>query len=94
MGYRLHLGEPTPERYSQIFHQYAERHGIPVPGGVLEGLLARYRAEKRDLRCCEPRDLIERARDICRFTGRPLELDDEVMRLAWSGYFGNAAAAK
>jgi hypothetical protein len=89
MGYRLYLGEPTPERYAVIFERYASRHGIPVGPGLVGRLLDRYKSEKRELRSCEPRDLIERARDICRFTGRPLELDDEVMRLAWSGYFGD-----
>jgi hypothetical protein len=57
---------------------------------VLEGLLQRYRAEDRELRACEPRDLIERARDICRFRGRPLELSAQVLDLAWAGYFGAA----
>jgi hypothetical protein len=41
---------------------------------------------------CEPRDLIERARDICRFGGRQLELSAEVLALAWAGYFGNSTA--
>jgi predicted ATPase with chaperone activity len=93
MGYRLYLGAPTPERYSQIFEQYAGRHDITVPTGVVSRLLERYQREKRELRSCEPRDLIERARDICRFSGRPLALDDEVMRIAWSGYFGNKIGA-
>src|SRR5262249_44703805 len=30
MGYRLYLGQPTPEQYAQIFQAYAQRHG----GGV------------------------------------------------------------
>jgi hypothetical protein len=94
MGYRLYLGAPTPERYCQIFEQYAGRHGIPVPTGLVSRLLERYERENRELRSCEPRDLIERARDICRFTGRPLELNDEVMRVAWSGYFGDKIGAK
>jgi hypothetical protein len=94
MGYRLYLGEPTPELYSQIFERYADRQGFPVPPGLVSRLLERYQREKRELRSCEPRDLIERARDICRFTGRPLELDDEVMRVAWSGYFGDNTSAK
>ena len=63
---------------------------MSIPPGLVAGLLERYRSEKRELRCCEPRDLIERARDICRFTGRPLELNDEVMALAWTGYFGES----
>ena len=89
MGYRLHLAAPSPERYRQIFERYAGRHGIPVPPSLVERLLQRYTAENRELRGCEPRDLIERARDICRFTGRPFALDEDVIDLAWRGYFGS-----
>src|SRR5262249_35277262 len=88
MGYRLLLEAPTPEQYARIFHDYAKRQGAAVARGVLDGLLERYRAQNRELRACEPRDLIERARDICRFRGRPLELSAEVLDLAWTGYFG------
>jgi hypothetical protein len=93
MGYRLFLAAPSPQRYREIFDRYADRHGIPVPPGLVERLLERYTAEGRELRGCEPRDLIERARDICRFTGRPLEINDEVIALAWSGYFGSGPRA-
>jgi hypothetical protein len=55
---------------------------------VIDGLLQRYREQKRELRACDPRDLIERARDICRFHNRTLELTPEVPDLAWIGYFG------
>ena len=88
MGYRLYLGSPTPEQYARIFQAYAQRRGAAVAPGAIERLLERYRAQNRDLRACEPRDLIERARDICRFQGRPLELTSEVLDLAWTGYFG------
>ena len=88
MGYRLCLRAPSPERYRVIFERYAARHGIPIAACLVERLLERYVAEGRELRGCEPRDLIERIRDICRFTGRPLELNEDVMTLAWSGYFG------
>jgi predicted ATPase with chaperone activity len=88
MGYRLCLEAPTPEQYARIFQAYAQRHGAAVAPDMIDRLLARYRAQKRELRACEPRDLIERARDICRFEGRPLELTSEVLDLAWIGYFG------
>jgi hypothetical protein len=89
MGYRLYLGAPTPEQYARIFQGYAQRRGASVAPEVINRLLERYRAQNREMRCCEPRDLIERARDICRFQGRPLELTPEVLDLAWIGYFGN-----
>jgi hypothetical protein len=57
---------------------------------VIDHLLNRYRAEKRELRACEPRDLIERSRDVCNFQRRSLELTPEVLDLAWVGYFGSA----
>ena len=63
--------------------------GPTVAPEVIERLLERYRAQNRELRSCEPRDLIERARDICRFHGRALELTAKVLDLAWIGYFGD-----
>jgi hypothetical protein len=88
MGYRVYLGAPTPEQYTRIFQQYAQRQGVEVGTEVIDQLLERYRAENRELRSCEPRDLIERSRDICRFHNRPLELNSKVLELAWHGYFG------
>lgn len=89
MGYRVYLGAPTPEQYAKIFQHYAKSQGVEVAPAVIEGLLERYRAQNRELRSCEPRDLIERARDICRFHSRSLDLTPKVLDLAWSGYFGD-----
>ena len=88
MGYRLLLEAPNPEEYAKIFTAYAEKHGATVPPELLDSMLERYRSTGRELRACEPRDLIERSRDICRFRSRPLELTPEVIDLAWTGYFG------
>ncbi len=89
MGYRIYLGSPSPEQYTRIFQQYAQRLGVAVAPELIEHLLERYRAQNRELRACEPRDLIERSRDICRFHNRPLELTSKVLDLAWIGYFGD-----
>jgi hypothetical protein len=89
MGYRVYLGQPTPEQYARIFQEYAQRHGATVSPELIDRLLARYREQNRELRACEPRDLIERVRDICRFHGRSLEVTPQVLDLAWTGYFGN-----
>jgi MoxR-like ATPase len=94
MGYRLYLGPPTPEQYARIFQLYAQKHGVSPDPEVVDRLLERYKADGRELRCCEPRDLIERARDICRFHGRPLELSPKVLDLAWVGYFGGEPPPK
>jgi hypothetical protein len=94
MGYRLYLGAPTPEQYAKIFAVYAQGQGATVTSEVILGLLERYRAQNRELRSCEPRDLIDRSLDICRFHNRPLELTPKVLDLAWAGYFGTMEPTK
>lgn len=89
MGYRLFLDRPTPESYREIFHRYAKQVGVEAPPDVVSKLLKRYAAENRELSSSEPRDLIERARDISKIYDRPFRLTWEVMELAWQGYFGN-----
>jgi hypothetical protein len=90
MGYRLRLASPSPERWTRIFEHCAAERGAAANPGLIAWVLGRYQAEKRDLQCCEPRDLIDRARDICRLRGRPLELNEETLGLAWDSYFGTA----
>jgi SpoVK/Ycf46/Vps4 family AAA+-type ATPase len=89
IGYRIYLGAPSAPEYARIFQQYAQRRKLAVPPGLIDWLLLRYRVQKKELRACEPRDLIERARDICRFQSRPMELNTEILELAWIGYFGS-----
>lgn len=93
MGYRLFLDKPGPQAYRNIFQRYAAAESLQIPEGMLDRLLARYAAEGRDLRAAEPRDLVERARDICRLRKQDFTLSDEVMDLAWTGYFGRAGAS-
>ncbi|CAN5233895.1 ATPase AAA [soil metagenome] len=94
MGYRLLLEAPNPEQYARIFTEYAAKHGAKVPPKLLEDILERYRSNGRELRACEPRDLIERCRDICRFRGQPLELNQDNIDVAWNGYFGSIPIPK
>ncbi|MSR53363.1 MAG: hypothetical protein EXS09_08735 [Gemmataceae bacterium] len=91
MGYRLYLGPPSEEQYSKIFQAYAKKMGAAVAPEMIERLLNRYRELGKELRACEPRDLIERSNDVCKFHNRPLELTAKVLDLAWTGYFGDQA---
>lgn len=93
MGYRLHIDVPTPGNYARIFHRYAEANGIRVDSGLIDQILARYQHEGRELRASEPRDLLERTKDICRLRGTTVELDATVLDIAWRGYFGNSPSA-
>jgi len=39
---------------------------------------------------CEPRDLLDRATDICLFEGQSLELTPQILDVAWRNYFGTS----
>ena len=90
MGYRLHLARPTPQEYEHIFRRYADAAQMRFDPAVLRWLSAAYERDGRELRGSEPRDLIERSRDICRLLGRPPMLDVALLELAWQSYFGQA----
>ncbi|MGI9457395.1 MAG: hypothetical protein ACR2NU_12600 [Aeoliella sp.] len=90
MGYRIHVGTPTTEQYASIFTRYAEQKGVTAPPELVAGVLQRYEAEEREFRASEPRDLIERMADTCRLRGEPLQLNKDILDVAWRGYFGGA----
>lgn len=89
MGYRVHIKAPTEETYAQIFQQYADRANVQVPPGLIQHLLHRYKQESRDLRGSEPRDLIERAREVCNLRDLPFSLSNDILDHAWLAYFGD-----
>jgi len=90
MGYRARVEPPTPEAYCEIFKQQAYKRGIRVDKPVLDHILTKYRVEHRQMKGCEPRDIMDRATDICLFEGQKLELTPNVVDIAWRNYFGTS----
>jgi predicted ATPase with chaperone activity len=88
MGYRMTVTRPTWQTYAEIFHRAAAEFGLTVDDSSIEKLVQRYKAEGRVPNACEPRDLILRVVDLCRFEQQELALTDQTLALAWEGYFG------
>jgi predicted ATPase with chaperone activity len=93
IGYRIRIDAPTQEGYAKIFNAYAARYNLKVEPAFIARLLERYRSTGRELRSCEPRDLIERMRDICQYRQQPPAINEELLNIAWAGYFGEEKAA-
>ncbi len=89
MGYRAHLDTPNDGRFIEIFERYAKRLDLEIPTGLLAALVTRYKAERRPMRCCDPRDLLERVVDVCRFHEREPVLTESTIDIAWRGYFSD-----
>ncbi len=90
MGYRARVEPPTPSAFVEIFKRVANTRGVAVDQNCLNHVLSRYASEKRVMKGCEPRDLLNKVRDICVFEGRTVQLTPELVDLAWGNYFGTA----
>ena len=90
MGYRARVEPPTPGAFIEIFKRTATGRGIQVDQQCLDHILAKYAAENRVMKGCEPRDLLNKVNDICIFEGRAPHLTPHLIDLAWGNYFGTA----
>jgi len=92
MGYRMYVMTPGPDTYAEIFRRYARTHGLSFAPNLLAHLELRYGREQRMPKSCEPRDLIDRAIEVCKFRRETIRLTEETLDQAWDGYFGAAAS--
>ena len=74
----------------QIFKNVATTRGVAIDEQCLEHILGKYEAEQRIMKGCEPRDLLNKIRDICTFEGLSVKLSTELVDLAWGNYFGTS----
>lgn len=88
MGYRLNFTTPSAETYSLILQRYFAFRQLPYDPQFLYSLLSRYEKEEREMKSCEPRDLIERCLDICRYENLPKRVTLDILDRAWNYYFG------
>src|SRR6266550_984682 len=90
MGYRARVEPPTPAAYAQIFKRAAATRGVEYDDACLHHILHKYVVEQKQMKGCEPRDLLDRVTDICLFEGQPLRLTPQVIDTAWRNYFGTS----
>ena len=90
MGYRARIEPPSAPAYIEIFQRAAIEQGIALDQSSLQYVLDKYGAERRMMKSCEPRDLLNRVTDICLFEGHALQLTPALIDDAWKNYFGTA----
>jgi len=90
MGYRASIDPPSASAYIEIFRRAADERAITLNQDCLDHVLSKYASENRLMKSCEPRDLLNRVADICRFEERAFELTLDLIDLAWKNYFGSA----
>ena len=90
MGYRARVEPPTPAAYSEIFKRAVATRAMSFDQASLNHVLDKYDAERRMMKGCEPRDLLNRVTDICLFEGLAPHLSPELIDIAWRNYFGSS----
>ncbi len=88
MGYRLGFTTPSVDTYELIFRRYLASHDLEYSPDLMETVLALYRRDHREMKACEPRDLIERCLDICRYENLTPSVTPELLKKGWRNYFG------
>ncbi len=90
MGYRARVEALTAAAFVELFKRLASMRAVAVDNECINHVLSKYASEKRMMKGCEPRDLLNKVTDICLFEGRTLQLTPELIDLAWGNYFGMA----
>jgi len=90
MGYRARIDPPTSAAFIEIFKRTAAARGVAFDEQCVAHILHKYSAERRIMKGCEPRDLLNKVRDSCTFEGMSLKLSTELVDLAWGNYFGTS----
>jgi hypothetical protein len=88
MGYRLSFTNPSEKTYERILERYFAFRELEYEPHFLQQLLERYKKEGREMKACEPRDLVERSLDICKYEHLPRKITSDILDRAWIYYFG------
>lgn len=88
LGYRARLELPSPAAYVEIFRRAAAARNVTINQACCAHILNNYLIEDRQMKACEPRDLLDRIADICLFENRVIEVTPELIDVAWHNYFG------
>jgi predicted ATPase with chaperone activity len=85
---KVHVGNPSPEAYREIFRRQCRALGVPFDQEALIYLLREYYIKpKRELRACHPRDLLRTLVGIARYHSTPPQLTTDLVDRACRVYF-------
>ncbi|HEX7119416.1 MAG TPA: hypothetical protein VF212_11545 [Longimicrobiales bacterium] len=93
--YKIHVPDPTRERYDEIFRRCCAERGIAFDAGAVDYIYREYYGARGfPTRACHPRDLLDHLIAAATFFDRPPELSEELIDHACQTYFLGMAAGK
>lgn len=86
--YKIDVRDPTEAEFRDLLKRLAESMGIEYRQEAVDYLMAKhYSTTGRQMRFCQPRDLLHQMRIFCRFHGRPPAITREAVDAAVKNYF-------
>jgi predicted ATPase with chaperone activity len=90
---KIYIGDPTPERFKQIFEEVCNKKGVVYDSEAIDYLLESvYEKYQLNMRSCHPRDLLEQIMSIAKFNSVPPTLSKTFIDRACHTYFFVEAA--
>ena len=86
--YKIAITDPSVEQFTKIFELDCRRRGLQFHPVMVAYLYRRhYRPYGRQMRSCQPRDLLDQVTALCRFDGRDPVVTRELLDKACDAYF-------
>ena len=86
--YKIPIVDPTVDQFAQIFELNCRRRGLRFHQVMVAYLQRRhYVPNRRPLRACHPRDLLDQVTALCRYRGQEPTITRELLDAACRAYF-------
>jgi predicted ATPase with chaperone activity len=86
--FKVEIGDPSPQEFHLLFQVFAKKHQLECPPHMVDYLIGEhYQKQKRPLRRCHARDLLEQVIYYCNYNELPLEITEEYLTHAVQTYF-------
>jgi predicted ATPase with chaperone activity len=86
--YKINVGNPSEEEFRALLKKIASEWGIKYQDGPIDYLIEKYyRSCQREMRYCQPGDLLHQVCTYCNVLELPLEITNEAIDAAVQNYF-------
>jgi hypothetical protein len=86
--YKIPIGDPTVDQFTRIFELNCRRRRLQFHQVMVAYLQRRhYAPNRRPLRACHPRDLLDQVTALCRYRGHEPTITRELLDAACRAYF-------
>jgi predicted ATPase with chaperone activity len=86
--YKIEVTNPSEEEFRDLFKMMAPLLGFEYRDDVVTYVIeTHYKSIGRQMRCCQPRDLLMQARNMCLYESTEPEMTNDAMDFAVENYF-------